>query len=485
MGMRPNILIIMADDLGAWALHCAGNQDVLTPNLDRLAASGIRFENFFCVSPVCSPARASFLTGRIPSQHGVHDWIKKGSIDDPAGIYRGADRPIEYLEGINGFTDYLARDGYICGLSGKWHLGDNGSPQKGHSFWRAHAFGGGSYTDYQFFEHGELKTKRCYVTDLITDTAVEFLELNKAERFCLSVHYTAPHSPWDKKEHPSNVWNLYEGCDFSATPDLPVNPLQIDTAPAGTGLRRKELLRGYYTAITAMDRRIGTLLDWLERNGLKENTLVIFTGDNGMNMGHHGVWGKGNATYPQNMWDTSIKVPVIISLPGTFAEGAVCSSMLSHYDIFPTLMDLLNIRQQEQHLPGRSFADDLRRVQEPADRDIVIYDEYGPVRMIRTAQYKYVHHYPNGPHEFYRLETDPDEMENRISCKDDFPVIEELKTRLEQWFARYVNPHIDGAREPVFGKGQLGRAGASDGEMPSYESDINFFYTQTPFREEA
>jgi arylsulfatase A-like enzyme len=91
--MKPNILVIMADDMGHWSLACAGNSDVHTPNLDRLAVSGTRFENFFCVSPVCSPARASLLTGRIPSQHGVHDWLKLGNIDDPDGQYRGKIAP--------------------------------------------------------------------------------------------------------------------------------------------------------------------------------------------------------------------------------------------------------------------------------------------------------------------------------------------------------------------------------------------------------
>lgn len=482
--MKSNLLIIMADDMGHWALNCAGNNDVLTPSLDRLAASGIRFENFFCVSPVCSPARASFLTGRIPSQHGVHDWIKKGNIEDPEGTYRGKDRPIEYLKGINGFTDYLAKDGCVCGLSGKWHLGDNGSPQKGHSFWKAHAFGGGNYTDYQLFEDGKLKTGNRYITEVITDNALEFLEQNKDNRFCLSVHYTAPHSPWNREDHPSNVWKLYDDCAFAATPDLPISPLQIDSAPAGTGEKRKELLQGYYTAITAMDRGIGQLLDWLEENGQRENTLIIFTSDNGMNMGHHGVWGKGNATFPQNMWDTSVKVPVIFSQPGTLPKNTGCDSMLSHYDIFPTLLDLFDIPNTETNLPGKSFAGYLRGADAPANQDVVIYDEYGPVRMIRTAEHKYVHRYPYGPQEFYDLINDPDEETNLIDDETFSSQIETLRERLNEWFIRYVNPRIDGTKEAVYGKGQLDRAGIFAEGRPNYADDILFYGDQDSFREE-
>ena len=108
MAKRPNIVVFLADDHGAWAMGCAGNRDVMTPNLDALAQQGTRFANFFCVSPVCSPARASLLTGRIPSDHGVHDWIRRGCIEDAAGVFRGKDRAIGYLDGREGFTDYLA-----------------------------------------------------------------------------------------------------------------------------------------------------------------------------------------------------------------------------------------------------------------------------------------------------------------------------------------------------------------------------------------
>ena len=127
MNQRPNLLFILTDDQGAWAMRCAGNTDIHTPNLDRLAAGGTRFENFFCASPVCSPARASILTGRIPSQHGVHDWIRSGSLDKKAlgqnadhPYFASEDVPIRYLEGLTAYPDLLAQQGYTCALSGKW-----------------------------------------------------------------------------------------------------------------------------------------------------------------------------------------------------------------------------------------------------------------------------------------------------------------------------------------------------------------------------
>src|SRR5690625_703772 len=136
---KPNIIVIMSDDQGSWALGCAGNEEIHTPHLDALAASGIRFENFFCSSPVCSPARASLLTGKIPSGHVLHDWVRSGNIDSnllseeqqQMGIFSDENEPIQYIENHTTYTEILADEGYHCGLSGKWHLGDSLKPQKG------------------------------------------------------------------------------------------------------------------------------------------------------------------------------------------------------------------------------------------------------------------------------------------------------------------------------------------------------------------
>ena len=121
------------------------------------------------------------------------------------------------------------------------------------------------------------------------------------------------------------------------------HPWQINSAPRGRGEKRHELLSGYFAAVTGWIANVGRDLDRLEEQGVRENTLVIFTSDNGMNMGHHGIYGKGNGTFPQNMYDTSVKVPALISRPGHVPEGAVNDDLLSHYDIMPTLLDYLGI----------------------------------------------------------------------------------------------------------------------------------------------
>ena len=112
---RPNIVFILTDDQGPWAAGCYGNPEIRTPNLDRIAETGVRFENFFVAIPVCSPSRATFITGRIPSQHGVHDWIREGNVGEHAA---------SYLKDEVCYTDILAENGWTCGISGKWHMGN-------------------------------------------------------------------------------------------------------------------------------------------------------------------------------------------------------------------------------------------------------------------------------------------------------------------------------------------------------------------------
>lgn len=481
MQSRPNILFVLTDDQGAWALHCAGNEEIYTPNLDRLAAQGMRFENFFCASPVCSPARATLLTGTIPSAHGVLDWLRGGNLDreripaemasDAYADFSDEHKPIQYLAGKIAYTDVLAQNGYTCALAGKWHLGDSMVPQHGFRYWYTIGRGGCCYYHPDIVEDGHLHFEHGrYVTDLITDKALEFLDTLTKDNapFYLSVHYTAPHAPWEAEHHPKEFIDLYEDCPFRSTPDVPDHPGLTCEPMYGTP-RRKEKLRGYYAAVTAMDQGVGKLLDALEERNLADNTLVIFAADNGMNMGHHGIWGKGNGTRPMNMYDTSVKVPFLVRWPGTVPAGQVCQRMVSAYDFFPTLLDLLGLdNQQIQHLPGTSFADALRGQEEGGREEVVVFDEYGPVRMIRSRQYKYIHRYPYGPDEFYDLQADPAEECNRIDDPEFADKILAMRRRMERWFNQYADPDLDGTREGVTGSGQLCSAGTYAQRLQKY-----------------
>ena len=467
MSKRPNIIMILTDDQGAWAMHCAGNKEIYTPNLDSLAENGIRFHNFFCASPVCSPARASILTGCIPSQHGVHDWIRSGNLrkldlgekkEDP--YYQNEDVPIQYLEGFTTYTDILARNGYTCALAGKWHLGDSMTPQHGFTKWFTIGRGGCYYNKADIVEDGKLYFDHRYVTDLITDKAIDYIEeLSEEENpYYISVNYTAPHSPWEEDQHPKEFVDLYRDCPFNSTPDLPIHPNQIPTAPYGEGEMRKTLLRGYYAAITAMDAGVGKIMEKLREKGELENTLIIFTSDNGMNMGHHGIWGKGNGTFPLNLYDTAIKVPFIISHPKEIKKGVVEERLSSHYDIIHTLLEYLDIDEKlPDTLPGKSFRDSLDG--KSTENHIVIFDEYGANRMIRNKEWKYIHRYPYGPNELYHLAEDPEEENNLIHVSKYDSIREELYFHLQEWYLKYVDPRVDGVKEDVTGYGQLRTSG--------------------------
>ncbi len=476
MKKKPNIILILTDDQGFWSLGCYGNREIRTPNIDALAERGIRFENFFCTSPVCSPARASILTGTIPSQHGIHDWIQRGGGEKPS------DPPIEYLEGIEGYTDFLARDGYVCGLSGKWHMGATSVPQKSYSHWFATLKGSGTYINADVFRGSKLEGTEGYLTDLITDDAIAFIDAccDEDKPFYLNLAYTAPHSPLID-QHKQEYVNYYlENCTFNDIPQEPRNPwiqqhpIEIQHSESFMNPERKhitlrDLLAGYYAAVQGVDDGVGRVVDKLRKRGILDNTLIVFMSDNGYNCGHHGIWGKGNCTDPLNLYDTSCKVPCIVSMPGVVREGVVSDSLLSAYDFMPTLLDFLGIENPNaDKLPGRSFLCELTGKGEGEyHRAVAVQDEYGPARMIRTKEWKYVHRYPYGPHELYDLKNDPGERfnllwENRSFIHTPDEVNEkaaELHRMMEDFFRKYVDPNRDGRVEPVCGRGQRCKVG--------------------------
>ena len=455
---RPNVLFVLSDDQGPWALGAAGNDEIITPNLDRLADAGVYMRSFFCVSPVCSPARASLLTGRIPSAHGVQDALH-GGMSGPGAV--------QFLAGQLLYTDLLANAGYACGLIGKWHLGDSGAPPKSISYWYTLRDHTSLYRDVVMVRADADGVREAptsgYSTEVFTDAAVAYLDDQSGDDrpFHLSVHYTAPHSPW-LNVHPVEYLRLYEPADFGSCPQSPAHPWTRPPASDWPALQRaredpRASLAGYFAAVTAMDAGVGRILDKLDVLGLRESTLVCFLSDNGFCAGHHGVWGKGNGTLPQNMYEESVRVPAIFSQPGRIPSGRVDDALVSGYDIRPTVLDYLGVPDtQADQLPGRSFAPLLLGESSKAvNEQVVVFSEYGSVRMIRTTEWKYIHRYPHGPHELYHLTEDPGERANLADDPAREAVGDELRRRLRDWFLRYVTPRLDGVYQPNTGRGQI------------------------------
>lgn len=458
---RPNVLLVTSDDQGPWAMGCAGNPEILTPTLDGLASSGVRFARFFCASPVCSPARASIFTGLTPSQHGVHDWIRKGN---------GGTDGISYLSGLPALSEDFAQAGYRCGLSGKWHLGNSGVPQASFHHWFAHAGSHSSYTGAPMYRGNKFFEEPGYITNVLTDDAIRFISQSTqdSQPFYLNVNYTAPHHPW-LGEHPKRFLALYDDCEFSSCPQEPPHPwLHTRVAPAITKAMEdpRPSLKAYFAAVTAMDEALGRLIEAIENHELRRATVILFLSDNGFACGHHGIWGKGNGTYPQNMYEESVQVPAIISQPGTLPEGEVVEDLVSAYDVRPTLLDMAGLPLTGDFpTPGHTWRDLLRERGQATER-VVVFDEYGPTRMIRSQRWKFVSRYPAGPDELYDLEVDPTERENRVNEPSRQATIHSLSTELNDWFRRYSRPETDGWRLPVTGRGQValvqGAARASD-----------------------
>ena len=456
---RPNVIFILTDDQGPWAAGCYGNPEIRTPNIDRLAREGLRFENFFVATPVCSPSRATYLTGRIPSQHGVHDYLAGRPYTYGPGL-RGRGGQIgpeatRNMDGEIGYTDIMARHGWACALSGKWHLGDNQIPQLGFSHWFIRRHDGGQYPHADMIRNGEFVDIPRYVTDVITDEALTLIDryTDSGTPFYISVHHNAPHAPFTG--HPQDVVDSYDGCAFESCPQEPIHPWAVGHALTEKCLGDREMLKGYFAAVTGIDTNVGRILDKLEERGIRENTLVIYASDNGFSCGHHGFWGKGNGTQPRNMYENSVRVPAIFSQPGVIPQGRVEDALVSAYDFMPTLLNYLDLPvPEDRNLPGTSFLP-LLRGEEMSERDsLVVYDEYGPVRMVRTSDWKYVHRHPQGPHELYDLVNDPDERANLVDDGGQVQRIAELKALMDEWFARYVIPERDGLRRDGDERGQ-------------------------------
>ena len=432
------MVFFMTDDHGAWATGAYGCGEMHTPNIDRLARGGMRFDNAFAATPVCSPSRVTYFTGKLPYVHGVQDWIIPKESFGPAAT--------QVLKDHETFSEVLARNGYHLGLSGKWHMGGDEMAQEGFSYWHTVPGGGGVYEDPEFVENGKTVKKPGYKTDLLGDGAVNFLSQHQATRpddpFFLYVPFYAPHTPYNYQ--PEAYRAPYAGSKFSCFPREPQNPKQ-NVGLAKNHLNEESML-AYSALITGLDSNMGKVLKKLEEMGAAENTLVIFTADQGWNAGHHGVWGKGNGTVPRNMLEESIRVPMIWRHPGSIKAGSRSDAMISSYDFFPTILDYLDCQTTpDKDRVGQSYVPFLRG-QRPAWRDRLFF-EYAEVRSVRTKTMKLVLRAKPWWSEMYDLEADPGEKRNVLDDPKYAKLRASLTKELEDYFSERGAPAIDDWKE--------------------------------------
>jgi len=455
---RPNILVFLTDDHGQWAQHAYGNSELHTPNMDRLAARGTRMRQAFTTSPVCSPARASFFTGRMPSQHGIHDWLQE---DSHALTHPG-------LRGQTLISELMKDAGYHTGLIGKWHCARTREPQPGFDRWFSYWVSQYPHDGQQHFsDQGTEVTEEGQQSPLLTHRAIDFLhdhESNKdtAEKpFFLFISYVDTHSPHNAA--PENLVDEYESATFRDIADekfaachgRPLAP--VNKNPDIEHKKRME----YYGAVSSLDREVGKVLAALESTGQLDNTLIVYTGDHGLNCGQHGMWEKGNGTIPQNFLDESIRIACTVSWPaGGIRQNATCDSMVSHPDLWATLLEFAGATPDAEtaakiNSPGVSYLPQLRGEKARTWRQTMIC-EYGNARMARTDRYKLIRRYPYAgvtfPDEFYDLQEDPRETTNRHDDPSHKDMIGQLSADLDQFFARYTVPGhsgLDLAHQPV------------------------------------
>jgi len=425
-----NVVFFMTDDHGAWAMNPYGCAEMHTPNLERLASGGTRFTRAFSCTPVCSPSRMTYLTGLIPSQHGVQDWLLPEDSFGPT-THR-------FLEGHTTYSELLARHGYTLGLCGKWHMGDDDKAQAGFTYWASVPGGGGTYRDPEFAKNGQTVKYNGFKTDAVGDFALEFLNQNYQHPFFLQVPFYAPHTPYDYQPETYRKW--YANSDFSCFPNIPMHPWQNAGLADMHGKRESKL--AYSALITGMDHNMGRILDKLEELGLRGNTLVVFTADQGWNAGHHGIWGKGNGTLPFNMYEESLRVPLIWNHPGHIRAEQTSHAMVSNYDFFPTILDYLGVQApKDAALPGRSYTAFLRG-QTPPWRNR-LYFEYEYVRGIRTENMKYIERTKEWPSELFDLEADPGETKNVIDDPRQQEQLTALRAHLHAFFRQRGAPPLE------------------------------------------
>jgi arylsulfatase A-like enzyme len=438
---RPlNVVLILTDNQGAWTLGCYGNPDIQTPNIDRIAREGMLFENCYSSNAVCSPTRATLLTGLIPSQHGVHSYLTAGGAQIGPNAY-------STIAEFRTLPRILSEAGYTCGLSGKWHLGDNLKPQEGFTSWATMPDGHTkTFYNAEVIEDGKVRTEPEYLTDFWTDHGVKFINDNKDKPFFLYLAYNGPYGLGGSMLQPAHNRhaNFYADKELKCFPREKANPWLVGEKNL---LNNIKAMRRYATEVSGVDDGVGRIMAALKANKLDDDTLVIFTADQGLAGGQNGLWGMGDHTRPLTGFDWTTHVPLIYRLPGRISAGKRSDILVSNYDFLPTVLDYLGLKDktpQKPHLPGHSYNFALDRKQEAWDN--TVYFEFENTRAVRTRDWKYINRFPKGPHELYDLKTDPEERHNLVDQPSQAPKQKELHARLDGFFATYADPQYDLSR---------------------------------------
>ncbi|MBN8627807.1 MAG: sulfatase [Planctomycetes bacterium] len=444
---QPNIVFVLCDDLRWDTLGCAGHPYLKTPNIDRLAAEGVRFANAFCTTSLCSPSRASILTGLYAHNHGVRDNFTELPAELPT------------------FPKLLHVAGYETAYLGKWHMGeDNDEKRPGFDYFVTHK-GQGKYFDTEFNVDGERRVVPGYYTTVVTDLALQWMKRPRTKPFLMFVGQKAPHSfytPEPKYEHTFDDVRI----------EYPKSAFQLDDKPTWIKDRlytwhgiygplfewRKKfpddspaavkdfaaMQRAYWGTVQSVDDSVGRLVAQLKESGKLDETIFVFMGDNGLLAGEHGMVDK------RTMHEASIRIPLIVRYPGLTPtdKPQVCERQVLTLDVANSMLELAGAAALPKS-DGRSWVRLVRDGTDPAWRNAWFYEynyekqfPYTPnVRGLRTERWKYMH-YPHGDGrpdrhkaELYDLAADPEENKNLIDDPARKSTLAELQAELARLIA--------------------------------------------------
>lgn len=410
----PNIIFILSDDHRWDAMSCMGHPVVRTPHMDRLAREGVLFENAFVTTSLCSPSRASFLTGQYAHTHGVKN-----------NLLPWDNRNVTFLEKIKGA-------GYRTGFIGKWHMPGEMPRLRGLDRFVTFTESGGQgiYFNCPMIVDGKkVPSREKYITDELTDYAVEFVRDNRDRPFCLYLSHKAVHLPFSP---PEDMKDLYRGRDLHLPPE------SDSWVTLTNGNFYPGTLQGYYSkylaCVSALDRSIGTLLESLESLDLLDNTVIVYAGDNGHFFGEHHLFDK---RWP---YEESIRVPFIVRYPGAVQDpGRREGKMLLNIDLAPTLLDIAGVDIPD-NIEGMSFLPLLRNGNN-GWRSAWLYEYFRDysydipdTHAVRTERYKYIEYASSKKPELFDLVKDPGERKNIIntrSGKKELPGLKNMLKRLK------------------------------------------------------
>ena len=436
-GQKPrNIIFILTDDHRYDFIGFTGRVSWLkTPNMDRLYNEGAWFKNAFVTTSLCSPSRASILTG---SYSHVHTIVDNEAPEPPGLIY---------------FPQYLQKAGYQTSFFGKWHMGnEDDGPRPGFEHWESFKGQGVYYNPTLNIDGKEVAyTDSTYITDLLTDHALTWLKnRNKSKPFFLYLSHKAVHAPFEPARRHRGV---YKNLDYVLPPTY-YQTLNDDYKKLGwpewvkqqryswhgvdymyhTHIGIDELVRTYCETLLAVDESIGELMDYLKKEGLDKNTLIIYMGDNGFAFGEHGLIDK------RTFYEESVKVPLLVHCPELFNGGQTMNKMVQNIDIAPTILESAGL-MKPTGMPGRSFIP-LLKGDSTTWRDKIFYEYFWEYDFpmtpttygVRTDKFKYIHYMGIwDTNELYDLEKDPNETTNLIARPEYADTVKKLAGYLFDW----------------------------------------------------